>query len=311
MMFEDYHNQIKELRKAIRLSAYHKRLYDECSHSLKHHTSIIKKAETKLRKVGSGKRDNVPEDLAYLFSDWIDSKNIRTQKRKQELIKAKITQIAAIQIESYLKERVASLWEEKRLFKGLKTQEKKIIEKLEKELYQSSDPKVSSIIPFIISIEDLTIDQTETEDIYNFGANALKRLNEAIKAFVSISDIPVSKIESGSNEGKIAFQAFLKTVDAYMYLCAFKNEQRQYADSRDLQLHLDSLTEFMSTFINQLVLEWTEHEKIRQSILYIRKTINIVEALLKGLNSKMKKIKSELSLTSEELNAILTRMDLN
>ena len=311
MMFKDYHNQIKELRKAIRLSAYHKRLYDECSHSLKHHTSIIKKAETKLRKVGSGKRDNVPEDLAYLFSDWIDSKNIRTQKRKQELIKAKITQIAAIQIESYLKERVASLWEEKRLFKGLKTQEKKIIEKLEKELYKSSDPKVSSIIPFIISIEDLTIDQTETEDIYNFGANALKRLNEAIKAFVSISDIPVSKIESGSNEGKIAFQAFLKTVDAYMYLCAFKNEQRQYADSRDLQLHLDSLTEFMSTFINQLVLEWTEHEKIRQSILYIRKTINIVEALLKGLNSKMKKIKSELSLTSEELNAILTRMDLN
>ncbi len=311
MMFKDYHNQIKELRKAIRLSAYHKRLYDECSHSLKHHTSIIKKAETKLGKVGSGKRDNVPEDLAYLFSDWIDSKNIRTQKRKQELIKAKITQIAAIQIESYLKERVASLWEEKRLFKGLKTQEKKIIEKLEKELYQSSDPKVSSIVPFIISIEDLTIDQTETEDIYNFGANALKRLNEAIKAFVSISDIPVSKIESGSNEGKIAFQAFLKTVDAYMYLCAFKNEQRQYADSRDLQLHLDSLTEFMSTFINQLVLEWTEHEKIRQSILYIRKTINIVEALLKGLNSKMKKIKSELSLTSEELNAILTRMDLN
>lgn len=311
MMFKDYHNQIKELRKAIRLSAYHKSLYDECSHSLKHHTSIIKKAETKLRKVGSGKRDNVPEDLAYLFSDWIDSKNIRTQKRKQELIKAKITQIAAIQIESYLKERVASLWEEKRLFKGLKTQEKKTIEKLEKELYKSSDPKVSSIIPFIISIEDLTIDQTETEDIYNFGANALKRLNEAIKAFVSISDIPVSKIESGSNEGKIAFQAFLKTVDAYMYLCAFKNEQRQYADSRDLQLHLDSLTEFMSTFINQLVLEWTEHEKIRQSILYIRKTINIVEALLKGLNSKMKKIKSELSLTSEELNAILTRMDLN
>ena len=197
------------------------------------------------------------------------------------------------------------------MFKGLKTQEKKIIEKLEKELYQSSDPKVSSIVPFIISIEDLTIDQTETEDIYNFGANALKRLNEAIKAFVSISDIPVSKIESGSNEGKITFQAFLKTVDAYMYLCAFKNEQRQYADSRDLQLHLDSLTEFMSTFINQLVLEWTEHEKIRQSILYIRKTINIVEALLKGLNSKMKKIKSELSLTSEELNAILTRMDLN
>lgn len=311
MMFKDYHNQIKELRKAIRLSAYHKRLYDECSHSLKHHTSIIKKAETKLGKVGSGKRDNVPEDLAYLFSDWIDSKNIRTQKRKQELIKAKITQIAAIQIESYLKERVASLWEEKRLFKGLKTQEKKTIEKLEKELYKSSDPKVSSIIPFIISIEDLTIDQTETEDIYNFGANALKRLNEAIKAFVSISDIPVSKIESGSNEGKIAFQAFLKTVDAYMYLCAFKNEQRQYADSRDLQLHLDSLTEFMSTFINQLVLEWTEHEKIRQSILYIRKTINIVEALLKGLNSKMKKIKSELSLTSEELNAIHTRMDLN
>lgn len=311
MMFKDYHNQIKELRKAIRLSAYHKRLYDECSHSLKHHTSIIKKAETKLRKVGSGKRDNVPEDLAYLFSDWIDSKNIRTQKRKQGLIKAKITQIAAIQIELYLKDRVASLWEEKRLFKGLKTQEKKIIEKLEKELYQSSDPKVSSIVPFIISIEDLTIDLTETEDIYNFGANALKRLNEAIKAFVSISDIPVSKIERGSNEGKIAFQAFLKTVDAYMYLCAFKNEQRQYADSRDLQLHLDSLTEFMSTFINQLVLEWTEHEKIRQSILYIRKTINIVEALLKGLNSKMKKIKSELSLTSEELNAILTRMDLN
>ncbi len=311
MMFKDYHNQIKELRKAIRLSAYHKRLYDECFHSLKHHTSIIKKAETKLRKVGSGKRDNVPEDLAYLFSDWIDSRNIRTQKRKQGLIKAKITQIASIQVELYLKDRVASLWEEKRLFKGLKTQEKKIIEKLEKELYQSSDPKVSSIVPFIISIEDLTIDLKETEDIYNFGANALKRLNEAIKAFVSISDIPVSKIESGSNEGKIAFQAFLKTVDAYMYLCAFKNEQRQYADTRDLQLHLDSLTEFMSTFINQLVLEWTEHEKIRQSILYIRKTINIIEALLKGLNSKMKKIKSELSLTSEELNAILTRMDLN
>jgi len=311
MMFKDYHNQIKELRKAIRLSVYHKRLYDECFHSLKHHTSIIKKAETKLRKVGSGKRDNVPEDLAYLFSDWIDSRNIRTQKRKQGLIKAKITQIASIQIELYLKDRVASLWEEKRLFKGLKTQEKKIIEKLEKELYQSSDPKVSSIVPFIISIEDLTIDLKETEDIYNFGVNALKRLNEAIKAFVSISDTPVSKIESGSNEGKIAFQAFLKTVDAYMYLCAFKNEQRQYVDSRDLQLHLDSLTEFMSTFINQLVLEWTEHEKIRQSILYIRKTINIIEALLKGLNSKMKKIKSELSLTSEELNAILTRMDLN
>lgn len=311
MIFKEYHNQIKELRRAIRLSSYHKRVYGQCFHSFKEHTSIVKKAETKLRKVGSGKNEVLPNNLAHLFSDWIDSKNVKTQKRKQDLIKTKLMQMTSIKVQAFLKDRVDSLWEEKRLMKGLETQEKKAIERLENKIQEIDDPKVSSIIPFIISVENLIIDREETENIYNIGSKALEMLNESIKSLLSISEIPVFQIENNSNEGKLAFHAFYTSVDAFMYLCAFKNELSQYADNRDLQLHLDSLKNFISSFINYLVLDWSELEKIRQSLLHIRKTVNITEALLKGLNSKIAKIKSELSLTSQELNAILVRLNLN
>lgn len=311
MVFKEYHNQIKELRKAIRLSVYHKTLYGQCLDSFKEHTSIIKKAETKLRKVGSGKDETLPNNLAHLFSDWIDSKNIKSQKRKQDLVKTKLMQMSSTEIHAFLNDRVDSLWEEKRLFKGLLTQEKRAIERLENELRATDDPKASSVIPFIISVENLTIDQEETENIYSLGSNALGKLKTSIKSLSSIAETPISQIENNSNEGQIAYNAFFTSVQAYMYLCAFKNELSQYADNRDLQLHLDSLKDFMTSFINYLVLDWTEHDKIRQSLLYLRKTENITEALLKGLNSKITKIKSELSLTSQELNAILTRMDLN
>ncbi len=311
MVFKKYLNQIKELRKAIRLSSYHKKLYGQCLHSFKEHASIIKKAETKLRKVGLGKDETLPNNLAHLFSVWAESKNIKTQKRKQDLVKTKLMQLASIKVHAFLQERVNSLWEEKRLLKGLITQEKKAIEKLETEIRQINDPKISSFVPFIISVENLTIDQEETKNIYNLGSTALEKLNETIKCLLSISEIPISQIENNSNEGKITSQAFFTTVDAFMYLCAFKNELSQYAENRDLQLHLESLKEFMITFINHLVLDWTEHKKIRQSLLHIRKTANITEALLKGLTSKITKINSELSLTSQELNAILKRIDQN
>ena len=310
-MFNTYHNQIKELRKAIRLSAYHKELYEECFDSYKEHTSIIKKTDTQLRKVESGKEAEFPSDMVFLFTDWIESKNIRSKKKQQELINAKLTQMASIYVQSFLKDRVASLSEEKRLLKGLETQERLVVEKLEKEIHKNNDPKVSSIIPFIISVENLKIDEEETQNIYDLGSGALVKLKESIKDLSKISEFPVSILEDNSENGKNAFRTFFMVVEAYMFMCAFKNELKQYTDSRDLHIHLDSLKEFMSTYINLLIIDWTEHKKIRQSLQHIRNTINIVETLLAGLNKKIIKIKSELTLTSEELNAILKRLDIS
>lgn len=310
-MFKTYHKKLKDLRKTIRTSAYNRELYSKCLHSFRMEAATIKKAETLLRKVESGQDVVFPEDMAYFFTDWISSLNVRTSARKQNLLKVKLSQMAAIHVHAYLQHRIDILSDQQRLLKGLTTQEKNLIVKIEKEFLVDEHLKGNRLVPFMISMENLVIDQEETEAALTHAKDALKKLNEVAELLSNLSEIAIFQIKSGSKEGEIAFKAFSNSVDAFINLCAFKHELVRYADSRDLQLHLAALPEFMSSFVNLLVLDWTENEKIRLSLLHIRKTINVTEALLKGLNDKIAKIKSELALTSHELDAILASMNIN
>jgi hypothetical protein len=310
-MFQAYLSELKELRYAIRKVLYQKILYDKCNVSYREHLSIIKKTETKLKKVGSGRNDEPKKDLHYIFNRWLGTNKIRTKHRRQEILTARLSQIASLKVADYLKQRIDDLSKEKRLLKGLEGQEAKVITKLGKKLQEIKDPKVASFMPFIINTENLSIDLKEIKGTLLLGEMAHKKLTGAIKIMKSLSETNADDFATVPQRGEWAYAAFSECVEAYMNLCAFRNELSQYVETRDLQLHMDTIPKFMSTLINQLILDWTESKRFKLSLFHIRKTVNMVEALLQGLNVKKNKVEGELAITTQELNAITKRLITN
>ena len=307
-MFQVYLSELKELRYAIRRIKYQKILYDKCNASYREHLSIIKKTETKLKKVGSGRNDIPKKDLHYIFNRWLETDKIRTKHRRQEILTARLSQIASLKVAEYLKQRIDDLSKEKRLLKGLESQETKVIAKLEKKIQETKDPKGASFIPFILNTENLSIDLKEIKGTLLLGEMALKKLSEAIKIMKTLAESNTTDLATVPQRGEWSYVAFINCVEAYMNLCAFRNELTQYVETRDLQLHLETLPKFMSTLINQLILDWTENKRFKLSLFHIRKTINMVEALLQGLNVKKLKVEGELAITTQELDAITKRL---
>jgi hypothetical protein len=287
---------------------YQKKLYDKCIFSYREHLSIIKKTETKLKKVGSGRHDVPKKDLHDIFNKWLVTDKIRTIHRRQEIVAARLSQIASLKVAHYLKQRIDDLSKEKRLLKGLESQEAKVIAKLEKKIQDIKDPKVTCFMPFILNTENLAIDLKEIKATLFLGEMAHKNLTKAIKIMKPLSETNADDFSALPQRGELAYTAFTDCVEAYMNLCAFRNELSQYVETRDLQLHLDTIPNFMSTLINQLILDWIESKHFKLSLFHIRKTINIVEALLQGLNVKKNKVEGELAITTQELDAITIRL---
>ncbi len=308
MMFHDFQQQIAETRRVIRFRIHQKRLYDRCLVALKEEQRAFRKAETRLKKVGFGAQSGEFRPLNLLFSKMLGAATPGKLPTRMSLLFAKLNQLAGGQVIEYLSQRVGYMSNEDVSVKALETSERKVKKQFEKFVSGIDDAKAVSLVSYLFKIEDLKADINEARSAFDLGEKARHQL---VVLNRNLKDVTVwggtAEMDELLNSGSDSIEIFSHAVQAHMLLCAFKNELGEFAPGRDLALHFESITGFKDTFFNNLILDWVEEHKIKLSAFFVRKTLNSLEAMLQGLNSKIIKIESELAIMIQECNAILQK----
>jgi uncharacterized coiled-coil protein SlyX len=306
-MFQDFQQQIFETRKIIRHHIHQNLLYDRCLEALKSERSGFRKAETRLKKVGFGFDTNKEVSLRYLFYEVLTIREKEEERRN--LIYMKLNQMAGGRIIQYLTRRVDAFSELKSNIKAIETREKKLLQQIDKKVSSLDGANIRSFARFIYRIGDLDADLTEAQTTLELGKKVRDQLTELIQKLKEIDIWGFEEwMEDKGSQQDITNEVFDHSVNAHMLLCGFKNELHEFSEGRDLKLHLDAISGFKDVFFNNLIIDWMEGSKIKLSAFYARKTLNSLDALLQGLNSRIIKTESELSVTKQEFNALLKKV---
>lgn len=308
MMFHDFQQQISETRRVIRLRIHQKRLYDRCFVALKEEQRAFRKAETRLKKVGYGAQSGETLPLNLLFYNMLGSATPGKLPTRMSLLFAKLNQLAGAQVIAYLSQRVGYMSHEEVSVKALETSERKLKKQFEKFVSGVDDAKAVSLVAYLFKIENLQADLKEARSAFDLGEMArhqLVSLNRNLKEVVVWGG--TADMDEFLKPENASIEILSHAVEAHMLLCAFKNELGEFAPGRDLALHFESITGFKDTFFNNLIIDWVEEHKIKLSAFFVRKTLNSLEAMLQGLNSKIIKIESELAIMRQECSAILQK----
>ncbi|TCO11032.1 hypothetical protein [Natronoflexus pectinivorans] len=304
-MFHHYQQKISEIRIEIRRHNYQKQIYDNCNEALKNERSVFRKAETRLKKYELGASMAKNLTLYQIFLIILEENQHLKNKSRRELLITKLNQMAGSRVIDYLTKRVFMQVLPSGNIRSMEREELKVKKEMEKYLEdRSENTNAQMLIPYTFKIENLKADLEEAVSAYETGENARAELIVLQRV---LRDIQYWGTEAGG-EMDVSDDVFNHSVQAHMMLCSFKNELGEFSEGRDLNLHLEAITDFKNSFFNNLIADWLEEKKIKLALFYVRKTQNSLEALLQGLKTKMIRIESELSITKMEQNAILGKI---
>ncbi len=306
-MLIKYYGDIKKLRKEIRQADYCGRLYPICCNSYKEEIKKSKKFETQLRNFQALDTDMKP-NMAFIFNEWINTTSAKTPKKKQELIITKLSQIATQHSNKFFESRVLMLKNKNRLTKRFYSQEKKAEEKIDNLVKDLNNPKLKNLSSSIIATENLAIDNGEIEHILH-SANSIKQSTQtAHNKLFNLTHITLSDLNSDAPEGDILFEVFDLIVHINPELCALKNKLIVHTNNRDIIIILDELKDFFDKFINLLVMDWFQNNKIKNSIHHLRDHLKSVDLLIIYLEKRLNKISTELEIRRQTVELLLSKV---
>lgn len=306
MTLNEVLKQVSETRKHIRFRKHQKALYAKCLSALKSEQLAYRKADTRLKKVRVGFPSSSINSIFLLFHEVLDNHAVGRQQTREELLLLRLNQLAGGQIISFLSERVAYMQQVDLTVKSLETSERGLISALEKQAALLSDRKAASLARFVFKLEDLKIDLSEANSAIELGEKARLHLVDIIRKSRDVQAWGNIPSETGEEAplNQIPNELFSHATEGHMLLCAFKNELGEFSQGRDLELHTESLAGFKEAYFRSLILDWLEEGKVKGSTHLVRKKLNSLEAMLKGLKSKAVKIENEIEVISKEIDSI-------
>ncbi len=312
-MFRDFLLTISETRRTIRHQIHQKHVYNNCHQSLRIERSNFKKAEDRLKRHGFGVDLDSTLSLRQVFETILKDPEHQKKKTPRNQLFTKLNQMAGERIIDYLNNRVSFRSQAELDLKLIEKKEKKAINSLDKLLKDYKTVNSFQVVHFALTIENLKADLSELASANKLGLRAAKELKELKKHLTFIHDWGLWRetdelSETLLPEKDISDTIFDHVVEIHMLLCSFKNELLVFPESRDLILHLEAISDFKNTFFNYLIVDWIEEVKIKLCSAYVRKTLNSLNALLKGLDARIIKTENELSVTTQEQKAILEQL---
>ncbi len=303
-----YYQDIKRLRKEIRQADYYRRLYSICCNTYKTEISTNKKLETQLRNTNALDIETKP-NMAFIFNEWINQTSVKSNKKKQEIIAVKLWHIASQHSITFFESRVDKLKEKNRLIKGFTTKEKKIEQKIDNLVKDLNNPKLKNISSSLVSTENLSIDYDEIHETLELTNNIKQSLQNSYNKTVNLSEVVLSDLSVDSQEGELLYKAFCLTTDIHPQLCAFKNKLIVHTNNRDVLITLDSLSDFLEKFINLLMIDWFQNNKIKYTVNHLRETLKSIDLLVIYLENKLNKINTELEIRRQTVNSLLSDLE--
>ncbi|MDG5799334.1 hypothetical protein QA597_03060 [Marinilabiliaceae bacterium ANBcel2] len=299
-MIGDYQKTILQIRGEICSRLYKKKLYSNYRNIYKSEKELVKKAESRLKKTLLFDVSMSDKSVITLF-DEVNKVAKGSEMRIQLLLFLSLKYRIGCNLILCLEECYKELSGEDIKLKRLKAEEKRIKKEYEKQLYDIDDPVAHNIIPFSFKVGDLKHDLSVISELVTIG-------EEASEYFSSMKKI-IRDLELNSETSLELDKAFDLFVKASCSIILFRTRIGEVRDNRNFNLHLESLNGFTDIFLNSFILDKLEEGRVKSSYIYLRKVHNSLEAVLKGIKTKLIKAEGELTITMNELNAITKRVE--
>ena len=298
-MIDVYQKQVFETRQTICQVTHNDHLLQECNKNFKVEISEFRKTLAALKRAGI-----TPHNLIK-FQLW---RLICTTQPKMLLMQ--LNWLASDTIVSILSRRL-----EKMNFTGeinlrrIRRDEQKYQRLLEKEAAFLEGPSQLRFVTFTNKIGDYQgrlITARAARELGDIAHGYLHMVTESLKEITYWGNSDGARpAPNDLYANALLERIFNSVINAYIHLCAFKTEVGEFSQSRDLDLHFQTVMYFKTNFFNCLMADWEEARKLRMTGFCVQQTIDSLGMLMQGLKSRIFKMEEELDIIQEESSAIL------
>lgn len=309
-MIDVYQKQVFETRETLCQVTHNDRLLQACNKILKDEISEFKKTSTALKRAGITPQNLNKKQLWRLICTTFDPEAGKRSVTQQKLFLLQLNWLASEAIVSNLTRRVAKMSFTGEInLRRLRRDEEKYQRLLEKEAAFMEGQTQVRFMTFTNKMGDYKGSLTTARAARELGEEAYVYLRMVAD---SLKEITFWGKGEGPRPAACDLQAnalleriFNSVINAHIYFCAFKTEVSEFAQSRDLGLHFQSVMHFKANFFNCIIADWVEARKLRMTGFSVQKSVDSLGMLMQGLKSRIFKMEEELEIIHEECSAIL------
>lgn len=307
-MIQSFSIQITEIHQKIREEQHRLHMFERCIFTLQNERKTLKQVQSLINKKYQLKQNH--KNICSLFQFVLNNEELERINSRQSILTSELNLRAATKIIPFLNGRLGDLEGKSQRLRTLIAMEKRVIVQFEKLAAKNTISNAHMLTNYFLKTADLKSDLNELNSARQLANNAHENLVELIHHLQSIKELslPDNAIPTGLD--KVLNQVFDLVIEVEIFLCALKNELKEFSAGRDMNFHLDALVEFKASFFNYLIADWISYGKIKRSGVYCKNLFNSLEALMKGLEKKNGRIENELSLITLEKEAMIARLNL-
>lgn len=307
-MIQSFSIQISEIHQKIREEQHRLHMFERCIFTLQNERKTLKQAQSLINKKSQLKQNH--KNICSLFQFVLNNEELGRINSRQSILISELNLRAATKIIPFLNGRLGDLEDKSQRLRTLIAMEKRVIIQFEKLAAKNKISNAHMLTNYFLKTADLKTDLSELNSARQLANNARENLIALIHHLQSIKELclPDNAIPTGLD--KVLNQIFVLVIEVEMFLCALKNELKEFSAGRVMNFHLDALVEFKASFFNYLIADWISYGKIKRSGVYCKNLFNSLEALMKGLEKRNGRIENELSLITLEKEAMIARLNL-
>lgn len=307
-MIQSFSIQISEIHQKIREEQHRLHLFERCIFTLQNERKVLKQSQSLINKKSQLKQNQ--KSICSLFQFVLFNEELGRINSRQSILTSELNLRAATKIIPFLNSRLDYLEGKSQRLRTLIAMEKRLIVQFEKLAAKNKIYNAHILVNFFLKTADLKSDLNELISARQLANNARENLAALIHRLQAIRELCLPDNSTPTGLDKFLNQVFDLVIEVEMYLCALKNELKEFSAGREMNFHLDALVDFKTSFFNYLIADWISYGKIKRTGVYCKNLFNSLEALMKGLEKKNGRIENELSLITLEKEAMIARLNL-